>query len=317
MSPEQAPALHTDLDLSPAAAEPSADTLALRARHYEEALSQGLLLLRIDPKKVRPTTFKNRSERSLLLHDPAFIRLAQSLAARGQDTPIRVRPVHDAAPYEFEIVSGHRRHAACLALDVARGNFPVVALIDARAGDTLDLVRKMYRENDLREDLSAYETGMMFRQWLEAGLFRTHEAIARETGQSKQNVGKYLALAALPAYLIAAFRDERRLSLRWSSELSQLVHTRGETLQAQAEELARRVPPPAPDTVFAELRRAGPSRRPAPQLIRHGEQVAFELSGSRRRLQLTVGKALKPREVRALKDELKGWLEQWLAQHRR
>ena len=312
MSPEHAPALDTALNLPPADA--AADTVALRARHSDEALAQGLLLMRIDPKKIRPTEFKNRSERSTLLHDPAFIRLAQSLAARGQDTPIRVRPVPDATPFEFEIVSGHRRHAACLALDVARGNFPVIALIDARAGDTLELVRKMYRENDLREDLSPYETGMMFRQWLEAGLFRTHEAIARETGQSKQNVGKYLALAALPAYVIAAFRDERRLSLRWSSELSQRVHAGGEALRAQAEELAQRAPPPAPDVVFAELTRAGTRRRPAPEVIRHGEQVAFELSGSRRRVQLTVGKALRPREVRALKDELKGWLEQWLAQ---
>lgn len=315
MNPENTAALDDSFNLPPGL-EPATESVALRAQHYDEARAQGLLLMRIDPKKIRPTTFKNRSERSLLLHDPAFIRLAQSLAARGQDTPIRVRPVSDAAPYEFEIVSGHRRHAACLALDVARGNFPVIALIDAQAGDTLDLVRKMYRENDLREDLSPYETGMMFRQWLEAGLFRTHEAIARETGQSKQNVGKYLALAALPKYLVAAFRDERRMSLRWSSDLSQLVQLQGEALKPLAEELAQRVPVPSPDAVFTELTRSRARRRAATEVIHHDEQVAFELTGTRRRVQLKVGKALKAREVRALKEELKGWLEGWLAQHR-
>ena len=32
------------------------------------------------------------------------------------ETPIRVRPVENALPYEFEIVSGHRRHAAAARL---------------------------------------------------------------------------------------------------------------------------------------------------------------------------------------------------------
>ena len=95
---------------------PSSENDALRARHYDEAKSQGLLLVRIDPKKIRATKFKNRDDRSLLLHDPAFIKLTKNLAAHGQETPIRVRPVKDAPPIEFEIVSGHRRHAACLAL---------------------------------------------------------------------------------------------------------------------------------------------------------------------------------------------------------
>ena len=137
------------------------------------------------------------------------------------------------------------------------------------------------------------------------------DLITRETGQSKQNVGKYLALAALPKYLIAAFRDERRMSLRWSSDLSQLVQTRGETLEPVAAELAQRAPAPSPEAVFAELMRARPRPRAAVEVIHLGEEVAFELSGSRRRVQLKVGKALKPREVRALKGELKGWLEQW------
>ena len=54
------------------------------------------LLLQLDPKKIRATKFKNRDDRSLLLHDPKFIQLTKSLAAHGQETPIRVRPVKDA-----------------------------------------------------------------------------------------------------------------------------------------------------------------------------------------------------------------------------
>ena len=85
-------------------------------------------LLQLDPKKIRATKFKNRDDRSLLLHDPKFIQLTKSLAAHGQETPIRVRPVVDTLPFEFEIVSGHRRHAACLALDASTNKgFSVVA----------------------------------------------------------------------------------------------------------------------------------------------------------------------------------------------
>src|ERR1700676_5570031 len=136
----------------------SSENDALRARHYDEDKSQGLLLVRIDPKKIRATKFKNRDDRSLLLHDPPFIKLTKSLAAHGQETPIRVRPVKDALAFEFEIVSGHRRHAAALALDASTNKgFSVLAIVDATADDTRDLVLKMYRENADREDLSPCE----------------------------------------------------------------------------------------------------------------------------------------------------------------
>src|SRR3984893_7442773 len=222
LTPAERPAL-SPRRLGPIADQANiyAEHVATRARHYDDAKSQGLLLIRIDPKKIRATKFKNRDDRSLLLHDPTFIKLTKSLAAHGQETPIRVRPVNDALPFEFEIVSGHRRHAACLALDASTNKgFFCVAIVDAAADETRDLVLKMYRENAEREDLSPYETGMMFKQWLDAKVFATHEAIIVATGQSKQNVGRYIALATLPDYVLAAFRDPRRLSLRWSSELS-------------------------------------------------------------------------------------------------
>ena len=123
---------------------PASENDALRARHYDEAKSQGLLLVRIDPKKIRATKFKNRDDRSLLLHDPAFIKLTKNLAAHGQETPIRVRPVKDARPFEFEIVSGHRRHAACLALAPwTNKGFPVVVSVDEIADETLAPVFKI------------------------------------------------------------------------------------------------------------------------------------------------------------------------------
>jgi ParB family chromosome partitioning protein len=318
ITPAERPAL-TPRHLGPIAEQANlyAEHVAVRAKHYDDAKANGLLLLRLDPKKIRPTKFKNRDDRSLLLHDPKFIKLSKSIAAHGQETPIRVRPVKDALPFEFEIVSGHRRHAACLALDVSTNNgFPIVAIVDAAAGETRDLVLKMYRENADREDLSAYETGAMFKAWLDANVFPTQEAIAAETGQSKQNVGKYIALAALPGPIVSAFRDPRVIALRWSSELSSAVSARGPELILLAEEIAKRNPASAPETVFAELTAATPKKKAAAarasESIKEGNKVLFELSAREGRYGIRLGKHVDKRLRKDLQADLKEWLHAWL-----
>lgn len=321
IAPTERPAL-APRQLGPIAEQANiyAEHVALRAKHYDEAKSQGLLLIRADPKKIRATHFRNRSDLSLLAHDPKFIKLTKSIAKHGQDTPIRVRPVKDSLPFEFEIVAGHRRHAACLALDASSsGGFAIIAMVDAAAGETLDLVRKMYRENDDREPLSAFETGMMFRHWLDAKVFPTQEAIAAETGQSKQNVGKYIALASLPDYVLAAFRDPRVLALRWSTDLAQACEARGTELKPLAEEIAKRKPAAQPEAVYAELMAAAPKRKAgsasASESIKEGNKVLFELSAREGRYGIRLGKHVDKRLRKPLQQDLKEWLKGWLKDH--
>jgi ParB/RepB/Spo0J family partition protein len=318
IDPAERPAL-TPRHLGPIAEQANlyAEHVALRAKHYDEAKAAGLLLLQLDPKKIRATKFKNRDDRSLLLHDPKFIQLTKSLEAHGQETPIRVRPIKDAQPFEFEIVSGHRRHAACLALDVSTNQgFPIIAIVDALASETRDLVLKMYRENADREDLTPHETGMMFKAWLDAKVFPTQEAISMATGQSKQNVGKYVALANLPDYLKAAFRDPRVLSLRWSTDLTAASEARGSDLKALAEELAKRNPSPSPEAVFAELVAVTPKKKSAnaraSESIKEGNKVLFELSASEGRYGIRLGKHVDKRLRKELQKDLKEWLHAWL-----
>lgn len=287
--------------------------------HSHDEARTGRVLLHLDPKKIRATRFKNRDDRSLLLHDPKFIQLAKSIAAHGQETPIRVRPVEGAAPFHFEIVSGHRRHAACLALDASTNKgFPILALVDGAAVETRDLVLKMYRENADREDLSPYETGMMFKQWLEAEIFPTQEAISTATRQSKQNVGKYIALASLPDYVISAFRDPRVLSLRWSSELTAAAAAGAPEIEALAVDLAQRQPAPAPEAVFAELIARAPKRRArgmaSVESVKTGGTLLFELSAGNGRYGIRLGEQIDERLHRKLQDDLKNWLRGWLEQ---
>ncbi len=293
-----------------------AEHVAIRAKHYDDAKAQGRLLLQLDPKAIRATQFKNRNERSLLASDPNFVKLTKSLVANGQETPIRVRPLKDALPFEFEIVSGHRRHAACLALDAkTEGGFPIIAIVDAAAAEARDLVLKMYRENEEREPLSPHETGMMFSQWLATNIFPTQDAISKATGQSAQNVGKYIGLASLPDYVLAAFRDPRVISLRWSSELVNACENHGEQLRGLAEDLAKRSPAPGAEAVFAELV-AGVPKRKSPggsaESVKEGNKVLFELSAREGRYGIRLGKHVDKRLRKALQQDLKEWLHTWL-----
>lgn len=130
--PAERPAL-ANRQLGPIAEQANlyAEHVATRAKLYDEAKAEGRLLIELDPKKIRATEFRNRHERSLLADDPKFVELSESLKVHGQEIPIRVRPVKNALPFEFEIVSGHRRHAACLALDAASAKgFPILAIVD-------------------------------------------------------------------------------------------------------------------------------------------------------------------------------------------
>lgn len=295
-----------------------AEHVATRAKLYDQAKGEGRLLLELDPKRIRATEFRNRHERSLLADDPKFVELKASLQANGQENPIRVRPVKNALPFEFEIVSGHRRHAACLALDASSpGGFPVLALVDAGAADARDLVLKMYRENEERYDLSAFEKGRMFARWLEAGIYDNQRELATGIGLGEAAVAKYLAVAALPAPVLAAFGDERAIPMSWGSTLSQALKANPSAVLRAAERLAQRQPLANADVVMRTLTAAavgksapasGSSRE---ESVRIGGRVPLKVGSGRNRIVLKL-QHLDEALQKQLREELKDWAEAWL-----
>jgi ParB family transcriptional regulator, chromosome partitioning protein len=231
--------------------------------------ANGMLVLKLDPKRVRATEFINRDERAFLENDPKFIELKESLRAHGQEQPIRVRPVSDDPAADFEIVSGHRRHRASLALDAeTEGGFPLYALLDAKASESRDLVLKMYRENEERADLSAFEKGSMFRQWLATGVFAEHGELAAAIGVSDATVTKHLQIAELPAAVLAAFSDPREIAVRWSHDLVKALKTNPAKVIETATRLAGATPRPDAGAVARELIGSGQTTREAPTASR-------------------------------------------------
>lgn len=295
-----------------------AEHVATRAKLYDQAKADGRLVLELDPKKIRATGFRNRHERSLLADDPKFVELMASLQAHGQEIPIRVRPVKDALPFDFEIVSGHRRHAACLALDAASvDGFPILAMVDADVEDARDLVLKMYRENEERYDLSAFEKGHMFARWLDARVYESQRELAAAIGLGETAVAKYLAVAALPGPVLAAFGDERTIPMSWGPTLSQALKANESSVLRAAERLAQRKPLANPDVVLRTLLAAaagkssgarGTSRE---ESVRIGGRIPLKVGSGRNRIVLKLQHVDESMQ-KQLREELKDWAEAWL-----
>src|SRR3569833_373121 len=222
----------------------------------------GLLVLRLDPKRVRATQFINRHERAFIESDAKFIELKNSLCVFGLEFPIRVRAVADDPEADFEIVSGHRRHRAALALDSeVEGGFPVLAIVDGKAAESRDLVLKMYRENEERADLSAFEKGTMFQQWLTTGVFAEQGELATAIGVSDATVTKYLQIAELPSFVIAAFSDPRDIAVRWSHDLVKALKAQPGKVEEVAVRLANTSPRPDAGSIARALIASGEATR--------------------------------------------------------
>lgn len=231
--------------------------------------ANALLVLRLDPKRVRATKFINRDERSFLESDAKFISLKESIRAHGQDTPIRVRPVADDPAVDYEIVFGHRRHRACLALDAEiEGGFQVLALLDSTVSEARDFVLKMHRENEEREEQCAYDKGRSYAQWLAEGLFADQMDVAREVGISKASMSRYLQVARLPQEVVEAFGDPRGIALRWVEDLARVLNTDRAAVLSKGRELASKAESLPPEVVLRTLLSAGAGSRPRPKASR-------------------------------------------------
>ena len=125
--------------------------------------------------------------------------------------------------------------------------------------DNLDdkaLFVEMDRENRAREDLSPWEQGVMYRRALELGLFPSNRKLAEAVGVDLTNLGKALALAALPENVIAAFASPLELQYRWAAPLKDAIGVDPEGVRTRAKELGTLSPRLPAKEVFRRLTQA-------------------------------------------------------------
>jgi ParB family chromosome partitioning protein len=232
----------------------------------------------LDPSTIRPSKWANRHDASFMTEDFQELK-AEIASAGGNVQAIKVRPIPPgvapstppgAAPVEYEIVYGHRRHRACLELGI-----PVAALIEGVSEQQLFV--EMERENRARKDLSAWEQGQMYARALDIGLYPSNRKLADAIGRDLGDIGKALALARLPKTVIEAFSSPLDLQYRWSKPLSETQQKDPELLLARAREIKKQAGKLSAKEIFEHLtgQGVGPSNPPkGTEIALNGKRLA-------------------------------------------
>ena len=193
--------------------------------HIVKALPAGLVV---------PSQWANRHETSFYASDFADLK-REIQDAGGNVQPIKVRPLKDLKAGEegearYEIIFGHRRHRACLELDL-----PVNALVEEV--DDQRLFEQMERENRGRKNLSPWEQGTMYLSALERGLYPSQRKLAEAIGVDLSLISKSVTLAKLPKEVITAFPTPLDVQFRWAQRLGDAFRRDPDGTVRKAEEL--------------------------------------------------------------------------------
>lgn len=175
-------------------------------------------------------SFENHPFR--VVEDDALKQLAQSIKENGVLTPCIVRPSLYGDGYE--LLSGHRRVAACRLI----GRKTIPAIVRDLDNDAATIL--MVDANQQRENLLPSEKAFAYRMKLEAmkrkagrpskensrqlvGNFETAEIIGKATDESGRTVQRYIRLTYLEENLLRMV-DEGRIAFGPAVELSFLKH---------------------------------------------------------------------------------------------
>lgn len=264
----------------------------------------------LDPKLIGWSAWANRDQANFSGED--FSELKQEIASAGGNVqPIKVRVAKPGGDHEYEIVFGHRRHRACLELGL-----PVLAVID-NLGE-VDLFVQMDRENRSRKNLSAWEQGMMYLRALEKGLFPSNRKLADEVGVDLGQVGKAVALAKLPAEVIAAFASPLDLQFRFAKPLSEAAEVDAAGLKKRALKAKTLGPHRSAKDVLQVLLspegEGGRTVQPPPIVIeRDGRQAASIEMDAKGRATVTFAEALiGPEQMKSLRGMVETFISQAL-----
>ncbi|MBB3180866.1 ParB/RepB/Spo0J family partition protein [Variovorax sp. Sphag1AA] len=209
----------------------------------------------LDPRTIRRSRWANRHQTAFAMRE--FAELKEDIrSAGGNVQAIKVRPVREEdlseaekgaePPIQYEVVFGHRRHAACLELGL-----PVSAVIKSMSDR--ELFGEMDRENRKREDLSAYEQGVMYLNALESGLFESMRKLAEAVGVDHGLVSKAVGVAQLPDVVVQAFDSPVEIQYRWAKPLSEALQRDPDGLMERARRVRHSGATVTPGTIYAAL----------------------------------------------------------------
>lgn len=196
---------------------------------------------RVDPDRCRIWVRHNR--RYDLLSPESCADLIEGFRQQGgQEFPAVVRRVTDGGPYEYEVISGARRHWTARFLKYE-------FLIEERELTDLEAFRLSDIENRHREDLSDYERAVDYLQALNLYFDGSQKQMAVNLERSEGWLSRYLDLARLDPVIVEAVRDVREMTVNQARVIKPLLSgkTRGAVIEKAMEVAALPEKPAAAD----------------------------------------------------------------------
>ncbi|MHB9836734.1 ParB/RepB/Spo0J family partition protein [Paraburkholderia terrae] len=262
--------------------------LEAQLKEYDGAVA----IRALDPKTIQASKWANRQD----FGDESFAELKSLIAEAGGNTqPIKVRPSSDGEGYE--IVFGHRRHRACLELDL-----PVNAIVDGEITEQGQFVQ-MDQENRARKNLSPWEQGVWYKRALDDKLWPSQNAMAKACGLSQGNISSALLVAELPAEVVGAFPSPHDIQFQAARKLSVALKKAADEIVQRAVELVEDSSRTAPEVLTALLAAARPA---AP--VRKEEEVGIERKGELLVIRLRASGVPQDR-IEELRQLITGFLE--------
>ena len=223
----------------------------------------------VDPARCRMWSRHNR--RYDLLNEASCVDLLESLRAQGeQEFPAIVRRVEDDPAFDYEVISGARRHWSVSYLRNVEHR-EIRYLIEERELTDEQAFRLADVENRARQDISDYERALDYRHAVETFYGGVAQRMAERLEVPKAWLSRFLDLGKLPTDVVEAFGDVRLLRENHAREIKPLLaddaarpKVMAEAKRLAAEQAALNAAgkaPLEPSKVVAALKAAG---RPTP-----------------------------------------------------
>ena len=233
------------------------------------------MVKKLDPSTIRRSRWANRNKLNFV--GPSWDAFKEEIrSAGGNVESIKVRrvfdgntPPSDSTTGEYEIVFGHRRHQACLELELA------VAAVVVESMSDQELFAEMDRENRERQNLSAWEQGRMYNHALREGLYPSLRQLCEELGVNPSNASRSCKLAQLPEDVVEAFPSPMVIQVRWAKPLSDGLQSDPDGMLERARALHSERGKLTPTEILERLLAKAPSApKPAIPIHANGKQAA-------------------------------------------
>jgi len=196
----------------------------------------------------------------------------ESFAKHGQLIPALGRPLKREAGFDVELIYGARR------LFIARHlnkelRVRLCELTDREAIIAMDI------ENRMRRDISPYERGLSFAEWLRAAHFNSQDEIARALKISASQVSRLVKIARLPSVIVDAFDSPASIAEGWGLAVAEALEdsSRRHCVLNAARMMTKISPRLPPREVYMRLLSATAQGRKTPK--RSHDEVVVGVNG--------------------------------------